>query len=182
MTPIITGPRNGEQAKRGQEPLFKAPSMKSLESSPAGRIFPRFCSNSPPGADDDHLGGAADPPHSRSSCAVDRSQAHVTGFNRLPGRRQREASGVQGAAMGPLVAGTTPATSGMEALGPCRSRRRDPPIVAEQYRSSHMLPRHLARALGVARPSRDRSRLIPVASTSRPSAIPHELQRLAASR
>src|SRR5262245_2709950 len=85
--------------------------------------------------------------------------------------------------MSPLVAGTRPARSGREALGPGPSRRHDPPIVTAIYRCGRRLTCPLVQATGVARPSRERSRLIPPsASTSRPPAFPHELQRLAASR
>ena len=44
--------------------------------------------------------------------------------------------------MSPLVAGTRPATSGMEALGPSPSRRHDPPIVTAKYRCARILTCH----------------------------------------
>jgi hypothetical protein len=101
--------------------------------------------------------------------------------------------------MSPLVAGTMPATSGMEALGPSPSRPpssavplsrpwaggrvpspdEDDAIIPSSTRTmppcrSVKGPRTISRTIT---PCPDSS-----ASTPRPSAIPHELQRLAASR
>jgi len=184
--------------------------MKSLESSPASRIFSRVWSR-PVKADHDRFEPPMGSPPRRHVRRRTRRSSSLFDTLRIDhevrwsvftpffvGNRERLA-GVQGAAMSPLVAGTMPATSGMEALGPSPSRRyfsagplsrpragervpftdedgaTIPPSTqavppCRRVEGPHTIPRTITLCLGSS------------ASTSRPPAIPHELQRLAASR
>ena len=136
---------------------------------PRGSDFSSSPIEFPPITDDDRLGSAAGSRLPAVNRDADPSRFMPGSITRShdwsrpsSGPATERLAGVQGAAISPLVAGTRPATSGMEAIGPSPSRRHDPPIVTTRDLDKLIIfTCPLVQAVGVARPSRERSRSSP---------------------